>query len=36
MDAALVDIVLSTELMLKSLKNNDNMDIEVIKILIKG
>ena len=36
MDAALVDIVLSTELMLKFLKNNDNMDIKVIKILIKG
>lgn len=36
MDAALMDIVLSTELMLKSLKNNDNMDIERIKILMKG
>ena len=36
MDAALVDIVLSTELMLKYLKNNDNMDIEAIEILMKG
>lgn len=36
MDAALMDIVLSTELMLKALKNNDKMDIERIKILMKG